>query len=67
MRPDPFHFPVTTFDDEDLILIRNAWFGFPDPPEWGLASRPTVNAEAKWKMWGHFRDLPAAWLIPDAV
>jgi hypothetical protein len=24
----------------DIILIQNTWHGFPDPPEWGLASRP---------------------------
>jgi len=58
---------VTTFDDEDLILIRNTWFGFPDPPEWGLASRLTGDAAAEWKRWGHFPDLPSAWLLPDAA
>ncbi len=57
---------VTTFDGEDLILIRNIWFGFPDPPEWGLASRPAGDADASWQMWGHFPALPAAWLVPDA-
>ena len=58
---------VTTFGDEDLILIRNTWFGFPDPPEWGLASRPAGNRESRWKRWGHFSDLPAAWRVPDAA
>jgi hypothetical protein len=57
---------VTTFDGEDLILIRNTWFGFPDPPEWGLASRLAGNAEASWRMWGRFPDLTAAWqVVPD--
>jgi hypothetical protein len=58
---------VTTFDDEDFILIRNTWFGWPDPPEWGLASRPAGNTDAGWETWGHFPDLPVAWLFPDAV
>lgn len=52
---------VTTFDGENLILIRNAWSGFPDPPEWGLASRPARDEQAKWQPWGYFPDLPAAW------
>jgi hypothetical protein len=58
---------VTTFEDEDLILIRNTWFGFPDPPEWGLASRPAGNTGARWEMWGHFPDLPTAWRVPESA
>src|SRR5437763_1679289 len=58
---------VTTINNEDLILVRNTWFGFPDPPQWGLASHPVGDAEAIWEMWGHFPDLRAAWLVPDAV
>ncbi|MCC6148803.1 MAG: hypothetical protein IT461_01015 [Planctomycetes bacterium] len=57
---------VTTFDGEDLILIRNPWHGFPDPPEWGLASRPAGNAGANWSMWGHFPSLPAPWIVPSS-
>jgi len=57
---------VCTFDNENLVLIRNVWFGFPDPPEWGLASRPIGNEGAQWVMWGHFPDLPSAWHVPDA-
>lgn len=57
---------VTTFDGEDLILIRNPWSGFPDPPEWGLASRPAGDMEAAWQMWGHFPDLPAAWQLSES-
>lgn len=58
---------VATLDGEELILLRNTWSGFPDPPEWGLASRPAGNAEAEWEVWGHFPDLPANWRVPDAV
>lgn len=50
--------------DEELILIRNTWHGFPDPPEWGLASRVTGEKEAKWMNWGHFPDLPSRWIFP---
>lgn len=56
---------VTTFDDEDLILVRHTWFGFPDPPEWALGSRPAENTQARWTMWGHFPDLPSAWNVPQ--
>jgi hypothetical protein len=52
-------------DGEDLLLIRNIWFGFPDPPEWGLASRPTGMSDADWKHWGHFPDIPEAWVLPS--
>ena len=57
---------ITTFENEDLILIRNTWFGFPDPPEWALGSRPEGNAQARWTMWGHFLDLPPAWVMLEA-
>lgn len=52
---------VTTFESEDLILFQNLWYGFPDPPEWGLASRAAGNVDAKWEMWGHFPTWPQAW------
>ena len=55
---------VTTFDGEDLVLIDNTWCGFPDPPRWGLASRPAGNADTTWQMWGHFATLPSAWKLP---
>lgn len=53
---------VTTFDSEDLILIDNTWFGFPDPPRWGLASR--AEGTTDWQLWGSFPDLPKAWTVP---
>lgn len=56
---------VATFDGEDLILIRNTWHDFPDPPEWGLGSRAAGCVDAPWQMWGHFPQLPAAWQRPD--
>ncbi|MEO0441253.1 MAG: hypothetical protein AAF067_10285 [Pseudomonadota bacterium] len=50
-------------DGEELLLIDNIWFGFPDPPRWGLAWRPAGQAEAKWQHLGHFPDLPKAWCL----
>ncbi|MDG2535583.1 hypothetical protein P6144_18120 [Sphingomonas sp. HITSZ_GF] len=49
-------------DGEELILWDNVWFGFPDPPRWGLASR--AGAGEEWVSWGHFPDLPACWSVP---
>lgn len=56
-----------THDAEDLLLIDNVWFGWPDPPRWGLASRPSNQAKAAWTHWGHFPDIPVAWIVPDAA
>ena len=52
---------------EDFVLIRNPWHGFPDPPEWGLASRPAGRRDLKWDWWGHFPNLPSAWSVPGIV
>ena len=51
-------------DGEDLMLVRLFWHGFPDPPEWGLHSRPSGLPNARWKPWGHVPDLPGAWSLP---
>jgi hypothetical protein len=55
---------VTTFEGDDMVLIQNTYFGFPDPPEWGMAARPTGTTTVGWKLWGYFSDLPHAWQIP---
>ncbi|HEY4199302.1 MAG TPA: hypothetical protein VGM83_01960 [Devosiaceae bacterium] len=52
-----------TANGEDLILIQLVWHGFPDPPEWGLWSRPAGEA-APWKPWGHVCELPDPWVVP---
>lgn len=57
---------VTIFEDEHLVLIQNTWFGFPDPPEWGLASRAISTPHVAWSMWGHFPKLPKAWTMPES-
>lgn len=55
-----------TTNDEDLLLIDNTWSGWPDPPRWGLASRPCGQHQAAWVRWGHFADLPSAWDVPTS-
>lgn len=50
-------------DREELLLVDNDWFGFPDPPRWGLVSRAAGQADAKWQHWGHFPELPEAWVL----
>jgi hypothetical protein len=56
---------VSTADGEDLVLVRRASYGFPDPPEWGLASRPSERHDLNWSNWGSFPDLPARWVLDD--
>jgi len=53
-------------DGEDLLLISNVYSGWPDPPEWGLATRPTPETPTAggWSHWGHFANLPKAWGMP---
>ncbi|MEP2102487.1 MAG: hypothetical protein ABJP02_00275 [Parasphingorhabdus sp.] len=55
----------TSFEEEDYILIDNTWFGFPDPPRWGLASRRSGQDTLPWQHWGHFPDVPLAWILKD--
>lgn len=54
-----------TYDDEDMILMRLAWHGFPDPPEWRLATRPSSGRQEPWKVWGYFAKLPDPWVLSD--
>ncbi|MET0310082.1 MAG: hypothetical protein ABW023_15355 [Sphingomonas sp.] len=49
---------------EDLLLIDNTWFDWPDPPRWGLVSRLQGRSDLPWDHWGHFPDLPSAWIVP---
>lgn len=50
---------------EELLLMRLGWHGFPDPPEWRLATRPRGQADQPWISWGYFADLPMAWTLPE--
>ena len=52
-------------DGEQLILIQLAWHGFPDPPEWGLASRAIGDETEPWNHWGQFAHLPSSWSVPE--
>lgn len=52
-------------DGEEILLMQLPWHGFPDPPEWRLASRLTDNADPAWASWGYFADIPSAWKLPD--
>lgn len=54
-----------THDSEDMILMQLDWQGYPDPPEWRLATRPTGRNDVRWTSWGYFADLPERWIIPD--
>ncbi|MDK4716632.1 hypothetical protein [Rhizobium sp. CNPSo 4039] len=53
-----------TCDGEDMLLMRLIWHGFPDPPEWRLATRPSNRGDLPWASWGYFADLPESWRIP---
>ncbi|MGJ8480817.1 hypothetical protein [Sphingobium yanoikuyae] len=46
------------------LLMQLAWHGFPDPPEWRLASRSAGKIDVPWSEWGYFAKLPQAWIIP---
>jgi hypothetical protein len=50
---------------EDMLLMQFIWHGFPDPPEWGLATRSSEQLGGPWDRWGYFATLPNAWKIPE--
>lgn len=52
-------------DGEDMLLMQLDWHGFPDPPEWRLATRPCGASGPSWESWGYFADLPRAWTMPS--
>jgi hypothetical protein len=52
-------------DGEDMLLMQLVWHGFPDPPEWRLATRPSDQPNAPWQSWGYFDQLPEAWKMPE--
>ena len=56
---------IAEFGDEVLFLIDRDWFGWPDPPQWGLASFYAASGE--WQLWGNFSDLPSAWTVPEPL
>lgn len=56
-----------THDGSDMLLMQLAWRGYPDPPEWRLATRPTGQIDHEWVSWGYFAELPAAWTMPEGA
>lgn len=52
-------------DGEEMLLMQLSWHGFPDPPEWRLATRP-AGSEGPWETWGYFEDLPECWRVPSS-
>lgn len=57
---------VATFDGEHLLLRQATWHGFPDAPEWSLASI-SIGSPDNWSNWGAFPNLPAAWKFPSSL
>ena len=53
-----------THDGEDMLLMQMLWHGFPDPPEWRLATRPS-GSDASWTSWGYFAEIPRCWQLPS--
>jgi hypothetical protein len=51
-------------NDENYLLVENTWFGWPDPPKYGLISSINNTNKSKWKYWGHFDELPSNWAVP---
>lgn len=56
-----------TVQDEHWVLTQRLWHGFPDPPEWGLWTRPRDAAGQPWTSWGQFAALPPTWRLPPGV
>lgn len=56
---------IASHGDESLLLIQLMWHGWPDPPEWGLASR--IGPDAPWTSWGFFPSLPQTWRTPEEI
>ena len=53
-----------THDGEDMLLMQLIWHGFPDPPEWRLATRSEGSGDP-WRSWGYFATIPSAWQLPE--
>ncbi len=52
---------------EDFVLMQLLWHGFPDPPEWRLASRVSSKHDQPWETWGYFANLPVSWEFSKAT
>jgi hypothetical protein len=52
---------VSEFDGKRWFLFDRDWFGWPDPPEWGLAS---YEPSRGWRFFDDFDVLPENWIVP---
>ena len=52
---------VSEFNGKMWFLFHRDWFGWPDPPEWGLAS---YKANEGWRFFDDFDVLPGNWTVP---
>jgi hypothetical protein len=53
---------VAQFNEKTWFLFHRDWFGWPDPPEWSLAS---YNAADGWRFYKDFDVLPENWSVPE--
>jgi hypothetical protein len=54
---------VADFKEKKWFLLHRDWFGWPDPPEWSLAS---FKADGEgWRFYDDFDVLPQNWVIPE--
>lgn len=49
------------FYEKRWFLFDRDWFGWPDPPEWGLAS---FNTREGWRFYDDFDVFPSSWIVP---
>ena len=54
---------VADFDKKRWFLFHRDWFGWPDPPEWSLASYDIVGGA--WLFYNDFDVLPKNWSVPE--
>jgi hypothetical protein len=50
---------------EEMLVMQLLWHGFPDPPEYRLATRPAGQTDVSWSSWGYFDAPPTAWIMPE--
>jgi hypothetical protein len=55
---------VSEFLGKKWFLFDRDWFGWPDPPEWGLASYEAAGEG--WRFFNDFEVLPDNWTVLKA-
>jgi hypothetical protein len=56
---------VSEFHGKRWFLFDRDWFGWPDPPEWGLASYEAAGEG--WQFFDDFDVLPKNWIVPKVT